>query len=255
MSENEDNDAMYPSIEAEIDETQPHQKSNTLYEGIVYYMEYNNTATVGTYIIELEKRLSREKNKPMKISWSFVEFMDELIIAGIKGRLMYSGIQFRVLFKIQFKLNEKDMIDGLLKSRRDFFLEQMNEHKNDVMNVNLRRIKTHEEIYNGHKMKEMMRYRNDTEYRDRKREHARNAYYRKKLKTENSDKCGCGDGTLSDDVMNIKNIQYTTTRRRGRPTKEEMKKIEEERKNKYEGNPYNGLMGFIKNGNLVINGM
>lgn len=250
MSDNDD--TMYPTLDAEMPDQaqQPQQNKQpqpqtTLYEGVVYYMEYNSVATIGTYIIELEKRLKREKNKPMKISWSFVEFMEELIYAGIRGRLMYSGIQFRILFKIQFKLNEKDMIEPLLKNRKDFFMEQMNEHKNDVMNMNLRRIKTQEEIYNAHKMKEMMRYRNDTEYRERKRLHARNSYYRKKLR-EN------GDETEQN---NIKNIQYTATRRRGRPSKQEREKIEEEKQNKYEGNPYNGLLGFIKNGNLIVNGL
>jgi hypothetical protein len=241
----------------------PQKGDTTIYEGVVYYICFNNNATIGTHIVALDERLKRERNKELVIRSSYVAFMDELVMAGIKGFLTHTEIQFRVLFKIQFKYKEREQMEKLLICQQEFFMEQMNHKKNMI--INHRKIVLSDAKKQQSKMKELMRYRTDEEYRIRKQTHARRAYHLKKQKEQEEKKKreeeqlkqnipqrggGYGgippkdDELLNTIQMNVKNVNmYLPVRRRGRPTKQEQEQIDREKAIK-QGNPFSGLAGI-----------
>lgn len=246
-------DDEYLNVVAETPDIHPYTevKDTTIFEGIVYYICFNNNATIGTHIVALDERLKRERNKELVIRSSYVAFMDELVMAGVKGFLTHTEIQFRVLFKIQFKYKERESMEKLLLSRQEFFMEQMNEKKNMI--INHRKIVLSDAKKQQSKMKELMRYRTDEEYRLRKQAHARRAYHIKKQKEQEEKKKReedelkqkqKDDELLNTIQMNVKNVNmYLPVRRRGRPTKQEQEQIEREKALK-QGSPFSGLAGI-----------
>ena len=141
-------------------------------------------------------------------------------------------------------------MEKLLICQQAFFMEQMNQKKNMI--INHRKIVLSDAKKQQSKMKELMRYRTDEEYRIRKQTHARRAYHLKKQKEQEEKKKReeeqlkqkQDDELLNTIQMNVKNVNmYLPVRRRGRPTKQEQEQIDREKAIK-QGNPFSGLAGI-----------
>ena len=211
------------------------KKDNIIYEGVVYYICFNNRASIGTHILELDERikLNKKTSHEIYISGTYVDFMDELIISGIRGLLNNCNIQFRLLFKIQFKYKERTQMEELLTSRKHFFIEQIKTKNNLV--INHRKIISNDERKERNKLKELTRYRLDDEYRERKRTNALRSYYVRKNKIEQNN----GSIPSNEDInkTNIKNVYLNLpVRRRGRPKKIDVTK---------DTNQESGLQNYI----------